>query len=131
MLHSMPAANTRTFCLTDEQSAVVDRLVHCGLYATPSKVVGEGLRLLQREVDAQLIEKWLVLGLTPEEVECIPADVLTRARESLRAKVREGLDEVGRGAFTDGDEFFARWKKRLVMAVARLPKLGIWRPSSE
>jgi len=128
MLRPMPAANTRTFRLTDEESAVVDRLVNCGLYATPSKVVGEGLRLLERKVDTELIEKWFVLGLTPEEAECIPFDLLTRVRQSLRAKVREVLDDAYDGESTGGDRFFARWRQRLTAAV-KLPKLGVWRPT--
>jgi antitoxin ParD1/3/4 len=117
----MPAKNGRNVALTDEQNALIQRLVKSGRYASASEVVRDGLRLLQRDEEARLLDKWLVEGLTPEEEASIPADVLNRARETIRAKVREGLDEARRGEFVDGEEFFARWKTRLEAAAASTP----------
>jgi putative addiction module CopG family antidote len=120
----MPAKNGRNVALTDEQNALVERLVKSGRYATASEVVRDGLRLLQGEEDARLLDKWLVEGLTPDEEACLPVDVLNRAREVIRAKVREGLDEIRRGELIDGEEFFARWKGRLEEAAAtRKPRV--------
>jgi len=125
----MPAKNGRNVALTDEQNALVERLVKSGRYATASEVVRDGLRLLQRDEEARLLDKWLVEGLTPDEEAGIPADVLNRARKAIRAKIREGLDEARRGEFVDGEEFFARWKNRLENAVASTPspKSGVKR----
>ncbi len=112
----MPAKNGRNVALTDEQNAFVDRLVKSGRYASASEVVRDGLRLLQQDEEARLLDKWLVKGLTPREEASIPADVLARARESIRDKVREGLEEARQGKFVDGEKFLARWKMKLEAA---------------
>lgn len=114
----MPAKNGRNVALTDEQNALVERLVKSGRYASASEVVRDGLRLLQRDEEARLLDKWLIEGLTAEEEASIPPDVLNRARETIRAKIREGLDEARRGNLVDGEEFFARWKTRLEDAAS-------------
>lgn len=110
---SMPAKNGRNVALTDEQDALVERLLKSGRYASASEVIRDGLRLLQRDEESRLLDKWLIEGLTPEEEASIPAGVLEHARETIRAKVREGLDEARRGEFVDGEKFFAHWKDRL------------------
>jgi antitoxin ParD1/3/4 len=115
----MPAKNGRNISLTDEQDAMIERLVDSGRYASASEVVREGLRLLERVEEARLVDKWLVEGLTAAEGGGIPAGVLEKARETVRAMIREGLDDVRRGEFVDGEEFFARWKERL--EAARVP----------
>lgn len=109
----MPAKNGRNVALTDEQNALVERLVKSGRYASASEVVRDGLRLLQRDDEARLLEKWLIDGLSPQEEASISPQVLARARERIRAKVCEGLEDARRGEFVDGAEFFSRWKKRL------------------
>lgn len=114
----MPAKNGRNVALTDEQNALVDRLVRSGRYASASEVVRDGLRLLQREDEAQQLDQWLFAGLTPQALEKIPGDTLERARESIRAKVRAGLAEARRGEFVDGEKLFARWKRRLTAGTA-------------
>lgn len=115
---SMPAKNGRNVALTDEQDALVERLLKSGRYASASEVIRDGLRLLQRDEESRLLDKWLVEGLTPEEEASIPAGVLEHARETIRAKVREGLDEARRGEFVDGEKFFAAWKSRIENAAA-------------
>ena len=126
----MPAKNARNVALTEEQDALVERLVKSGRYASASEVVRDGLRLLQRDEEARLLDKWLTDGLTPEEEASIPANVLNHARETIRAKVREGLDEACRGEFIDGEAFFARWKTRLEDEVASTSdKSGVQQPA--
>jgi antitoxin ParD1/3/4 len=124
----MPAKNGRNVALTDEQQALIERLVRSGRYASASEVVRDGLRLLQREEEARLLEKWLVEGLTAEEQAGIPIEVLDRARETVRARVRQGLDEARRGELVDGDQVFARWKARLEgLAASAQPKSRVKR----
>ncbi|MDX2198760.1 MAG: type II toxin-antitoxin system ParD family antitoxin [Phycisphaerae bacterium] len=123
----MPAKNGRNVALTDEQDALVERLVKSGRYASASEVVRDGLRLLQRDEEARLLDKWLVEGLTAEEEASIPPDVLNRARDTIRAKVREGLEEARRGELVDGEEFFARWKARLEGAASKTGKSDVKR----
>ena len=121
----MPARNGRNVALTDEQDALIARLVKSGRYASASEVVRHGLRLLERQEESRLLDKWLIQGLTPEEQASIPPDVFNRARETIRAKVREGLDEARRGELVDGQAFFARWKARLdatAVAAAEKPR---------
>jgi len=113
----MPATNARNVSLTDEHHTLVERLVKSGRYASASEVIRDGLRLLQRDEEARLIDKWLVEDLTAEEESTLPPGLLDRARETIRAKVREGLDEARRGAWVDGEAFFARWKTRLQAAA--------------
>jgi putative addiction module CopG family antidote len=114
----MPATNARNVSLTGEQDALVERLVKSGQYASASEVIRDGLRLLQREQEARLLDKWLVDGLTAKEKASLPPGLLDRGCEMIRAKIREGLDEARSGKFVDGDEFFARWKTRLDAAAA-------------
>jgi antitoxin ParD1/3/4 len=114
----MPAGNARNVSLTDEQDALVARLVGSGRYASASEVIRDGLRLLQREEEGRLLDKWLVEGLTPEEEAGLSPGLLERARKTIRAKVREGLEEARRGEFVDGETFFAGWKQRLEAAEA-------------
>lgn len=114
----MPATNARNVALTDEQDALVDRLVKSGRYASASEVLRGGLRLLQRDEEARLLDKWLVEGLTDDEEATLSPGLLDRAREAIRAKVHEGLEEARRGEFVDGEAFFARWKTRLEAAAA-------------
>lgn len=123
----MPAKNGRNVALTDEQNALVDRLVQSGRYASASEVVRDGLRLLQREEEARLLDKWLIEGLTPDEEASISPEVLNRASETIRAKVRGGLDEARRGEFVGGEEFFDRWKTRLENAASTPKKPGVKR----
>src|SRR2546428_9541041 len=89
----MPAKNARNVALTKEQNALVDRLVNSGRFASASEVVRDGLRLLQREEESRLLDKWLIEALTPSEQASIPSAVLTRARETIPAKGQERLDE--------------------------------------
>lgn len=109
----MPAKNSRNVALTDEQNELVNRLLQSGRYASASEIVRDGLRLLQRDVETRLLEKWLLEGLTPEEEASVPKELLARARDIIRSKIQEGLDAADRGDFIDGEEFFARWEARL------------------
>lgn len=109
----MPAKNGRNVALTAEQNAFVERLVKSGRYASASEVVRDGLRLLQDDEQVRLVNKWLSEGLTPQEEAGLPSGLLRRAKEAIRAKIQEGLEEARRGELVDGEEFFAQWRARL------------------
>lgn len=59
----MTKVQKRTFSLTEEQSAFIDRKVASGSYASSSEVIREGLRSMQ-ERDAA-IERWLREEVVP------------------------------------------------------------------
>src|SRR5262245_1838132 len=123
----MAAKNGRNVALTDEQNAMIDRLVRSGRYASASEVVRAGLRLLQCDEDARLLEKWLVKGLTPEEEAGLPTELLQSAREHVRGMIREGLADARRGDFVDGEQFFVGWKSRLNAARSKSRRAGVKR----
>jgi antitoxin ParD1/3/4 len=99
--------------LTPELAAFVERLVSEGAYRSASEVVRDGLRLLEREAQQRLLEKWLLGGLSAEEKARLSPELLKRAREVINQKIGEGLSQLERGEFVDGGEFFAKWQERL------------------
>jgi len=104
--------------VTPELADFVQELVASGRYHSASEVFRDGLRLLEQAERERLLEKWLAEGLTPEEQAKIPADVLDKFKSRIRSEVQKGLDEARRGAFVDGEAFFARWKTRLDVAAS-------------
>jgi antitoxin ParD1/3/4 len=71
--------------LTPELERRIAEKVESGLYTTASEVVREALRLLFSERDAQHRES---------------------AKAWLRAEIEEGLAEIDRGEWVDGDEAY-------------------------
>lgn len=59
----MPAVSKRTFSLSRQQVALIDRLVERGSYASASEVVRAGLRALDRE--EELLKQWLREEVVP------------------------------------------------------------------
>ena len=90
-------AETMNVSLTEELEELVQRQVESGRYGSASEVIGAGLRLLDRE-DA-LRETWLA---------------------ETRAQVRDGIEQVERGDFVDGEEAVARVKKRAAVKRQRV-----------
>jgi putative addiction module CopG family antidote len=115
----MPAKNGRNVALTREQNALIDRLVKSGRYASASEVVRDGLRLLQREDEVRLLEKFLYKGLTPAEEASISPTVLKRAQANLRAKLQEGLDDARAGRLMDGPLAMSELKAQLLARPGR------------
>lgn len=109
----MPAKNSRNVALTDEQDALVERLVRSGRYASASEVIRDGLRRLEREEEERLLHKWLAVGLTPDEEAMIRPERLGRVKQIIQARIREGLEEARQGKLIDGGEYMSRWKARL------------------
>jgi antitoxin ParD1/3/4 len=81
----MPKVVKRTYSLTAEQAAFIDRKVASGEYASGSEVVRSGLREMQ-EHDA-VIEKWL-----HEEV--IPAYERWKAGKEKTYPAEEVFDRI-------------------------------------
>lgn len=82
----MPKVVKRTFSLTEEQAAFIDRKVESGGYASGSEVVRQSLRGLQDD-DARF-ERWLRVEVRPT------VERIGRGEEKLlsREEVREQLE---------------------------------------
>lgn len=113
--------------VTPELERFVQELVSTGRYHSASEVFRDGLRLLEQAERRRLLEKWLAVGLTPDEEKKLPPDVLAKARSRIQAKIQEGLDALDRGDVVDGEEFFAQLKARLVNGASASKKSGVKR----
>jgi antitoxin ParD1/3/4 len=80
--------------LTDEQVRFIEQRVKTGGYRTAGEVVREALRvLMQQEANERRdYAAW---------------------RDDARRKIEEGLAQAKRGELVDGEQAFARIKKRL------------------
>lgn len=119
----MPAKNGRNVSLAAKHEAFVQRMLADGRYASASEVVRDGLRLLERQEQQRLLEKWLTEGLTASEQATLPAGLLEKAREQINRKVREGLDSLASGEGIAGDAFFKRWRQKLDLARKVKPRV--------
>ena len=115
--------------VTPELELFVKGLVESGRYRSSSEVFRDGLRLLELVERRRLLEKAILEGLTPEEEARVPAELLEQARSQVRAKIDEGLESLDRGEKIGGEEFFARWRRRIDAESTRLEqstaKLGL------
>lgn len=111
--------------ITPQLERFVQDLVASGRYHSASEVFREGLRLLERAERQRLLEKWLAEGLTADEREKLPRELIEKAGARIEAKIREGLESIERGDLIDGEAFFERWKSRLrtAPAVARQSRI--------
>ena len=73
-----------TITLTEEQEAIVRRLIESGRCASEAEAVGMALKLL--EEDARLLD-------------------------DIRRKVRDGIEQADRGELVDAEEVFTRLKR--------------------
>lgn len=99
--------------VTPELEQFVQSLVDSGRYHSASEVFRDGLRLLEKAEQRRLMEKFIAEGLTPDEEKRMPPGVLEKFRSRMSQKIEEGLNSLARGEWVDGEDFFARWKKRL------------------
>jgi len=76
--------------LTEELEKLVNAKVASGRYRSASEVIREGLRLLEER--DQLLEL---------------------RRETLRERIREGVEQAERGELLDGDEGVAEARRRI------------------
>src|SRR5690606_41029904 len=77
--------------LPSAQEKFVRRQVASGRYQSASEVVRDGLRMLEEAEHKRLLEKWLYEGLTDEETERLPPELLERAKKRIRGVIEEGL----------------------------------------
>jgi antitoxin ParD1/3/4 len=91
----MAKVTKRTFSLTEEQSAFIDRQVESGGFASGSEVVRAGLRAMQ-EHDAA-IERWLRDEVVPaiEELDAHPE--LARPADEVFEEILAELAQIGPG----------------------------------
>jgi antitoxin ParD1/3/4 len=93
---------TRNVVLTDQQAAMIERLVHSGRYQNASEVLRDGLRLVQQR------------------------DAEDRARlAALRQAAKTGLDDFAAGryrSFADGDALRSHLEERADKVLGRRPE---------
>ncbi len=116
----MPVRTTMNVSVTPEIERFVKGLVQGGRYHSASEVFRDGLRLLEQAERRRLLEKAILEGLTPDEETRLPPELLERARSQVRAKIDEGLESLKRGEKTDGEEFFARWRRRIEAEIRQV-----------
>jgi len=87
--------------------------VEAGRYRTACEVARERLRLLERAEHRRLFEKWLYEGLTPEQQQQLPRELLDRAGSHLSQLVEEGVRSGEEQGWVDGAEAIKRLPKRL------------------
>lgn len=93
----MESQTTKTICLTNEQSKLVEECIASGRFRSTDEVVSEGFRLLEAE-----------------EAE------YQKALEKARQLVKEGVDAVERGEWVDGETVLARMAERREKLKAKL-----------
>lgn len=76
--------------LPDAQEKFVRWQVASGRYRSASEVVRDGLRMLEEAEHKRLLEKWLYEGLTDEETDRLPPELLERAKKHFRRLFDEG-----------------------------------------
>ena len=80
-------------------------------------MVRQGLRLLEEAEHRRLLEEWIFEGLTEEEQDRIPSDLLGRARAHFRQLVDDALREVAEDRVVDGPTAMQRLKERIEAQV--------------
>ena len=107
----MAIRQTRNISLPPHQDDFIERLVSGGRYRTASEVVRQGLRLLEEAEHRRLLEEWIVEGLTEEERDRIPSELLDTARAHFRQLVDAALKEVVEDGIVDGPKAMQRLKE--------------------
>jgi len=109
----MAIRQTRSVSLPPQQDAFIERLVSLGHYKTASEVVRHGLRLLEEAEHRRLLEKWICDGLSEEEMNRIPPELMDRARAHFHDLVSTALREVDAGSVIDGPTAMERLRGRI------------------
>ena len=109
----MPIRESKSVSFTPEQASFVDALVNSGRYQSASEVVREGLRLLEREEQRRLLEKWLYEDLSDAEKARLDPDLVAKARNYFQNLVNEGLRTAEEEGWIDGDMAMRRLRDRL------------------
>lgn len=91
----MAQRETMNVSLPSAQEKFVRWQVASGRYRSASEVVRDGLRMLEEAEHKRLLEKWLYEGLTDEETERLPPELLERARRGLTRMIDEARAEPG------------------------------------
>lgn len=109
----MAIRKTRNISLPPHQDAFIEGLVSGGRYRTASEVVRQGLRLLEEAEHRRLLEEWIVGGLTEEEQDRIPPDLLDDVRAHFRQLADAALSEVAEERHVDGPTAMQRLGERI------------------
>ena len=109
----MAIRQTRSISLPPRQDAFVERLVSRGHYRTVSEVIRHGLRLLEEAEHRRLLEKWICQGLSAEEIERIPPELMDRVTAQFRNLLDTAVRDVDAGRVTDGPAAMERLRGRI------------------
>lgn len=88
--------------LPPEQEAFVDGLVAAGRYQTVNDVVLDGLRLLEEAEQRRLAQKWLVEGLSEEELSQLSLELRQELQNQVYGLVVVAQQDVEAGRIEDG-----------------------------
>ena len=120
----MAIRQTRNISLPPQQDAFIERLVSGGRFRTASEVVRQGLRLLEEAEHRRLIEEWIFEGLTEEEQDRIPPDLLDDVRAHFRQLADAALREVTEGRVVDGPTAMHRLRERIEPGTSQPTSAG-------
>lgn len=98
----MTTSENNPISLTPEQADFVDACIASGRYGSVNEVVGEGIRLLEREEQHRLLEKWLAGDLTEQEQRRLDPALLERAKAHLQELIDEGIRSGEEQGWVDG-----------------------------
>lgn len=117
----MAQRETMNVSLPSAQEKFVRWQVASGRYRSASEVIRDGLRMLEEAEHKRLLEKWLYEGLTDEETERLPPELLERAREWLRSTIEEARRSADERGWIPGDVA----KRQLLEGIERRRASGL------
>lgn len=121
----MAQRETMNVSLPSAQEKFVRWQVASGRYRSASEVVRDGLRMLEEAEHKRLLEKWLYEGLTDEETERLPPELLERARKGLRRLFDEGKRSGEEQGWIPGDVAMRRLAEQIERRRAEADRGGV------
>lgn len=105
--------------LPDALEQFVRAQVNSGRFRSASEVVREGLRLLEASEHQRLLEKWLLEGLSKDEEDKLPPELLVLTRARIKSLIDTGLDDAANSRVLDGADFMQHLRKKLARRVRK------------
>jgi antitoxin ParD1/3/4 len=111
----MADRQTMNVSLPEAQEQFVRDQVASGRYRSASEVLRDGLRLLEQAEHRRLLQKYIVEGLSDEELSKVPPELFQRLKEH----VGKLLADAAKGEVIDGPTAMEEIRKKL---EARRPR---------